>query len=879
MTVLAGFRSWVRSLIWRSRLETELDEELRSHLANRTDDLMRSGLPKEEAERRARLEFGSLESHKESCREARGLRWPDEVRQDLRFAFRSFRRNPGFTAVAVLTLALGMGANTAMFTVVESVLLQPLPYREPRRLVMVYSVGSFGPFSWNDGPLADPDYLELRKARAFSDLAAFTTAEASMTGDGEPIRLSRSEVTGSLFSLLGERPALGRVFSNDEGEGNGTLVAVLSDALWRSRFGADSAVVGKVATLEGTPHTIVGVMPPEFNFPRKTQLWTPLRLRPTYRDNSLNRVIGRLAAGVTPEQALAEVQTIIRSAAEGVPPEKRLQNVRIADLHESMVGKVSTLLLVLLGAVGCVLLVACANMASLLTARAAARGQEMSIRASLGAGRARLLRQLLTESVALATMGGGLGLLLAHLGLPFILGWVPPEMLPRIEEVRVNAPVLGFTFFLCLLTGLLFGLAPALSYARRGAVRPLQERSGSGATREETWLRGLLIVGETALVLVLLVGAGLLLKSLWKLQNVDPGFRRDRILTMTVPLPERLYATVAQKRDFYVRLLERIETLPGAEDASAVNLLPFGFASWKGDFAVEGREYKPTDLVVGKPAVSESYFRIMGIPLLRGRAFEARDRDGAPLVTVVSESVARFCWGDEDPLGKRLTMDDPKAGRWLTVVGIVGDIRQDNLAAERLPMIYVPLRQESRGFFLWAMAFVVRPRGEPAAIVDALRDQVRALDPELPVQRIEFLDRLLSESLAEPRFRTGLLLTFALLALLLALVGIYGVIAYEVARRTCEIGIRRALGAQTSDVLRLVVGRTAALVSIGLVGGLLGAVAITRVLASFLFGVQPIDVGTFFVVSLGLAVVAILASVVPARRAARVDPAVALRYE
>jgi putative ABC transport system permease protein len=348
---------------------------------------------------------------------------------------------------------------------------------------------------------------------------------------------------------------------------------------------------------------------------------------------------------------------------------------------------------------------------------------------------------------------------------------------------------------------------------------------------------------------------------------------------MTVPLPERLYATVAQKRDFYVRLLERIESLPGAEDASAVNLLPFGFASWKGDFAVEGRAYQPTDLVVGKPAVSESYFRIMGIPLLRGRAFEARDRDGAPLVTVVSESVARFCWGDEDPLGKRLTMDDPKAGRWLTVVGIVGDIRQDNLAAERLPMIYVPLRQESHAFFLWAMAFVVRPRGEPAAIADALRDQVRELDPELPVQRIEFLDRLLSESLAEPRFRTGLLLTFALLALLLALVGIYGVIAYEVARRTCEIGIRRALGAQTSDVLRLVVGRTAALVSIGLVGGLLGAVAITRVLASFLFGVQPIDVGTFFVVSLGLAAVAILASVVPARRAARVDPAVALRYE
>jgi predicted permease len=871
----ARLPSWLAALIRRSRLESEMDEELRFHLEARADDLARAGMPRGEAERRARIEFGNVEGYKEHCREARGLRGPDELRQDLRYAFRSFRRNPGFAAVAVVTLALGIGANAAMFTLVESVLLRPLPYRDPARLVMVYSVGSFGPFSWRDGALADPDYLELRTLSAFSQLAAFTTFEASLTGAGEPVRALDSSVTASFFPLLGVQPALGRRFREGEEARREGSVAVLSDALWRSRFRTDPGVIGRVENVDGVPHTIVGVMPPHFNLPPKTQLWTPLRIRPGYRDNAINKVMGRLADGVSREQAFAQASTLIGSIGRTLAADKRT-DVTIVGLQESMVGPSRRLLLVLLGAVGCVLLIACTNLASLLMARAAARGPEMSLRAILGARRGRLLRQLLTESLALAFMGGALGLALARASLPVLLHWVPPNMLPRTEEIHVDAAVLALACALCLLTGLLFGIAPALSGSRR-ELRPPNQRGSSGRARAERRVHGAFVIVETALVLVLLIGAGLLLKSFWKLQQVDPGFRRDRILTVSISLPDRVYATTEQKREFYDRLLERLRAIPGARDASAVNLVPFGPLLWQGDFAVEGQEREP-ELLVGKPAVSERYFQTLGIPLLRGRAFDDRDGPEAPLVAIVSEAVARRCWPGQDALGRHLTMDDPKKG-WRTVVGVVGDVRQESLAAKTLPMIYVPLRQESRAFFLGSMTYLARARGDPAATAAALRAQVRALDPELPLQRVELLDDMLSGSLAQPRFRTAALLTFALLALLVALVGIYGVTAYEVTRRTAEIGIRRALGAQTSAVLRLVVGRSLGLVLAGLAAGIAGALAVTRVLESFLFGVTPIDVTTFLVVSLALTAAATLASAGPARRATRVDPAVALRYD
>jgi putative ABC transport system permease protein len=806
----ARLRSFLASLTNRSRLEGDIDEELRFHLEARTEDLARAGMPRAEAERQARLEFGGVEAYKEDCREARGLRGLDEVRQDLRFALRGLRRNPGFAAVAVLTLALGIGVNTAMLTVAESVLRRPLPYRDRGRLVMVHTVGSFGPFSWRDGPFADPDYLELRRLGAFSDLASFATFESSLTGAGEPVRALRGEVTPSLFPLLGVEPALGRVFRPGEEQGASGALAVLSDGLWRGRFRADPGVVGRVENVDGVPTTIVGVMPPAFDFPPRTELWTPLRIRPAYRDNSINRVVGRLASGIDREQALAQSRTLMTAVGRSLPPARRNADVSIVGLQESLVGPVRPLILVLLGAVGFVLLIACANMASLLMARAAARRQEMSLRAVLGAGRARLLRQLLTESLVLAVLGGIAGLALARASLPVLLAWVPPNMLPRIDEVRIDAAVAAAAGALCLGTGVLFGLAPAWWGSRRELGPAQKHRTASASTPAERRVRGGLVIAETALVMVLLVGAGL--------------------------------------------------------------------QSWQGDFTVEGTD-RPSDLVVGKPAVSEGYFRLMGIPLRRGRFFVARDGAGAPRVAIVSEAVARRCWPGQDAVGRRLTMDDPKEDAWLTVVGVVGDIRQDTLAGDTLPMIYVPARQEWRGFFLGSMAFLARTSGDPAPLAAALRAEVRVLDPELPVQRIERLDDLLSGSLAPPRFRTAVLLTFALLALVLALVGIYGVTAYEVTRRTPEIGIRRTLGAQTSSVLRLVFGRSLGLVLAGLAAGVPGALALTRVLQGFLFAVSPADLATFLAVTLAVTVAALLASAVPARRATRVDPAVALRYD
>jgi predicted permease len=885
--MLARVRSFLNGVATRSRLENDMADELRFHIESRAEDLARSGMPRAEAERRARLEFGAVEAYKESCREARGLRLLDELRQDVRYALRGLRNSPGFTAVAVATLALGIGVNTATFTLVRSVLLRELPYRDPQKLAMVYSVGSFGPFKWDDGSLMDPDIVALAELPCFSAVAHFNTSEVSLTGGGDPVRVSRGAVAASLFPLLGVAPALGRGFV-DADEGN--PLVVLGDGLWRSRFGADPNAIGRSATIDGVPHTIVGVMPPELNFPAKVKLWTPLKLRPTYRNNAYNRVVTRLAPETTPQQALAALKTLFRNLAE---PKDRHEEpgVRVVPLQEALVGKARPLLFLLLGVVLFVLMIACTNLANLLMARAAARRQELSIRTSLGAGRARLLRQLLTESVALSIIGGGLGLLLAGAVLPFVRAWNPPwrstfmnasAMLPRLEEVRFDVVVLAFTLLLCVASGLLFGVVPALTFARADAPRPDAARGQAGVTRGERSIRSGLIVAETALVLVLLVGAGLLLKSLWRLQNVDPGFRRDRILTMQITLPDRVYEKVSDKRQFYARLLDRLAGVPGVADVSAINLLPFGSLSWKGDFVIEGRDYKPGELIVGKPAVSENYFRALGIPLLRGRVFRETDTEGAPPVAVVSDSVARFCWPNQDALGRRITMDDPKRvkePRWITVVGVVADIRQDTLAGETLPIIYVPFRQETKSFFMASMSYLMRTEADAASLAATLRTNVHALDPDLPVQHVRMLDRWLEDAVGEPRFRASMLLGLALLALLLALVGIYGVMAYEVTGRTSEIGIRRALGAPTRAVMGLVLGRAAALVTAGLALGLGGAGAVTRVLEKFLFGVTPLDAGVFALVSLCLAAAALLASFVPARRAARVDPAVALRCE
>ena len=684
-------------------------------------------------------------------------------------------------------------------------------------------------------------------------------------------------MTASLFPLLGVQAALGRVFDEREQSGNAP-VAVLSDALWRSRYAADPGILGRAVRLDGVPHTIVGIMPVGFAFPAKAQMWVPLELRPTYRGNAYNRVVGRMAGGVSTAQATHEVEALlheIRTTSRAADPSG---GVSIVDLRESQVGKVRWLLLVLFGAVGCVILIACTNVASLLMARGGGRGREMSIRASLGASRVRLLRQMLTESAALAVCGGALGLSTAWVLLPILLRSVPEDMLPRAAEVRLDVGVLAFTFALSLATGLLFGMLPSLSASRAEAAQFHELRSVRGVTPAERRFRGGLIVLETALVLVLLVGAGLLLKSFWKLRHVDPGFRADGLLTMTVSLPERAYQSIEQRRGFSTSVLERLQQHPFIDGVAAINLVPFGIMGWQGDFVVEGRDDGELNLLVAKPAVSDDYFRVAGIPLKRGRFFRDDDGGAGQPVAIVSESVARACWPDRDPIGRRVKMDS--STRWLTVVGVVGDVHQSNLEARPTPSIYVPLDQEWRPFFLASMTYVARPRvGEDSAAAAALRDAVRAVDPELPVQQMAGFDGLVVTSMAEQRFRTWLLSAFALMALALALVGIYGVVSFEVTRRIGEFGIRRALGARSADVLRLVIGRTALLVGMGLATGVPIARTAARVLETFLFSVEPTDAATFLLVSAGLGAVALLATWFPARRALSVDPMTALRHE
>ena len=867
--------------VWRRRRrdrDADLEDEVRGHLEMAIRDRVERGETREAAARAARLEFGNVAQVKEITREMWGWGSFERLKQDLAYGLRMMRRNPGFTATAIVSLALGIGANTAMFTVVNAVLLRPLPYHQADRLVMVYSVGSFGPFSWDDGPFFDPEYLEFRKLTAFSDVAAVGGGKVSLNDDGEPLHVQRGQVTASLFPLLGAQAALGRVFSDHE-ESSRAQVVVLGDPIWRGRYHSDPGVLGRTVKIDGVPHTIIGVMPAGFTFPTKAEIWAPLALRPAYRGNAFNKVVARLAPGVTPDRALRELEALLGTVGTDVEPRRRTTRATIVDLRESVVGKVRWLLQVLMGAVGCVILIACTNVANLLLARGGARAHEMSVRTALGAGRPRLLRQLLTESVLLAVCGGGLGLLLSTIALPVLLASVPIDMLPRAAEVRLSVPVLVFTLALSLATGLTFGVWPALSASRSGAAQFHQLRSVRGSTRGERRGRGLLIVVDTALVLVLLIGAGLLLKSFWSLRRVDPGFHAEGLLTMTVSLPERAYQTIDQSRAFFATLLGRLQALPVVGDPAAVNLLPFGLMSWAGDFEIEGREHEPVDLKVAKPAVSAGYFRAIGIPLSDGRFFEESDREGAPLVAIVSESVARSCWPNQSAIGRRIAMDDRSSSRWLTVVGVVGDVRQDSLESKPMPAIYVPIAQEARGFFLTSMTYVVRPQAETEVVAAALRREVRALDPELPIQRLARFDHILSTSVAEPRFRTSVLVAFAALALLLALVGIYGVVSYEVARRTAEVGIRRVLGAQNRDVLSLVVGRTAALVTLGIAAGLGVASLVTRTLKAFLFGVQPLDAATFMILPLLLGAVALLASWLPARRALSVDPISVLRHE
>jgi putative ABC transport system permease protein len=816
--------------------------------------------------------------------------------QDLRYAIRMLLKKPGFTIIAVLALALGMGANTAIFSVVNAVLLRPFPYRQPDRLVMIWQRLT-GASAYPKLPCSAPDYIDYRdQTQTLENVAAFDSESFTLKTAAGSERVSASPVSANLFPLLGISPLRGRTFTTDEDRFGHDNVVVLSYGTWQRRFGSDPDVLGKTLVLDQKPRQVIGVMPKEFDFPAQgildgpaPEFWVPMafspdQIGPDGRGDDYNiRTIARRKPGVTIQQASADIDRISHRIYESYPPAiQKLFSLDgfVTDLHQQVVGNVRTLLLVLLGAVGFVLLIGCANVANLLLAKAAGRRREVAIRTALGAGRLRLVRQFLTESVLLGLVGGAAGLLIA-VWLTQLMIHFSPGNVPRLPESQLSLSVLVFAFAISILTGVLFGLAPALQASKADLNIDLKEGSRGAAAFRRSRIRSVLVVSEVALSLVLLAGAGLLLRSFVKLLNVPLGFNPDHLLTMSVALPETKYQTKLQVQSFCDELIGRTEALAGVKSASAATGLPL-MSQWDIVITPEnrpdtGEKSLTTAYFAG---VTPSFHRTLGISLVKGRLFTDGDNEKAPAVAVVNESMARRYWPNQEVLGKRFKWGPAGSNRsWITVVGVVADLKENSLAAGISPGGYLPIPQIPResprlGFYL-----AVRTASDSAAIVPALRQIIRSLDPEVPLFQVRSMREVLSESVAPRRFNMLLLAAFAGLALLLASIGIYGVMSYSVSQYTHEIGIRMALGASAANVLRLIVREGMTLVSIGLAVGAAGALALTRVMSSLLFDVKPADPATFASVSVLLAVVAFAASYIPARRATRVDPMIALRYE
>ena len=806
--------------------------------------------------------------------------------QDLRYGLRMLTKDPGFTAMAVLTLALGIGANTAMFSVANAVLLEPLPYKRAGRLVTLWwtntAFGSSAP-----GSVCDPDYVQWRtQNQVFEDMAAFHGMTSNLTGVGEPERLLGSAVSPNIFHLLGVSPLLGRTFLPEEERAEHGNVVLLSRQLWERRFGSDPAVAGKSITLDGTSFAVVGVMPANFRFPNESSFWEPLVLSHDC-SNAMDQVVARLKPGITLERARNDVAVIEhrlnqqrRRADTGQP------TFSFVFLRDAMVSNIRPALLVLMAAVGLVLLIACANVVNMLLARATARQREMAIRSALGAGRGRILRQLLTESALLAVAGGSLAVIFAAWCRDSLVSLMPQNLaLPgvissRIAAVNIDARVLGFTLLASLGSGLLLGLAAALQASRADTNLSLKESASTSTPGIRLLsLRNLLVIGEFALTLVLLASAGLLMKSFVRLIELDPGIQPLNVLTMNLVLPSTKYQTETQMKAFHDAVMQKMGALPGVRAVGTVSYgLPFGGGGLLGDFEVEGQREMSAHLMASKLVVSPGYFRALGIPLLQGRSFDDHDSAQAQPVAIVSDSVARRFWPKGDAPGKRVSLGW-QGSPWYSVVGVARDVRQMGPQKEAPLAIYVPYSQAPRDFFLSFMTVVARTDSDPLSMANTLRRAVQTVDPDMPLFDVASMEQLVYKSVASPRFNALLLACFAALALTLAVVGIYGVMSYSVAQRTHEIGIRMALGAQQEDVLKLVVSQGLRLTLIGEVAGILGALGLTRFLSSLLYSVKPSDPLTFVVVSLGLAGVALLASYVPARRATKVDPMAALRYE
>jgi putative ABC transport system permease protein len=863
------------ALFRRSRPVDDLEEEIRSHLEMEEQENLESGMTPEEAHYAALRRFGNVTLAQERSREMWGWNSVESLGQDVRFGLRQLRRNPGFTAVAVITLALGIGANTAIFTVVNSVLLQPLPYPHPERLFLIEAAFPGGDFAW----LSDVEYVEYEKrAQAFEHLAAFSASNSNLSGAGEPVVVPHCEVTASFWPTLGIAPALGRTFRREDEKSPDRRIVVLSDFLWRTQFHADAGIIGKSITLDGIPHTVVGVMPAGYVFPTEHGLWSLTGLKPLRQRMGEKGVIGRLKPAISLRQAQAELDVVARQLARAFPEKEDGLALRLLSLQQYLVGDVRRSLLVLLGAVGFILLIACANVANLLLARGVARRQEMAVRASLGAGRFRLVRQLLSEGGLLSLFGGALGLLLAVWGVRVFLSLVPPDDMPRIHEIHPDGWVLAFTALVALLTGLVFSVAPAVQLSGVSLNESLQRAGSRRIAGSGQRLKNALMVWEMALALVLLIGAGLVIKSFLRLRAVDPGFIPEDVLTMTVTLPEG--RTVEQLKSFHQQVLEKLKGLPGIPSAAAVNWLPFGHYSVNAAYGAEGLtdSFAADQLMALRVGVSRDYFQTMGIRLLRGRYFNAGDNEKSPGVAILSQVAARRVWRDQNPIGKRIRfISHGRPQDWLTVVGVVEDVRWR--PARVMTAIYQPYLQLPEPLYLSPMVYLVRTGANRTGVATLMRERLHEVDKDQAVFAFETLQDLISGSAAQPRFYSRLLGAFSFMALLIAAVGIYGVTAFSVSQRTHEIGIRTALGAERADLLWMILRSSLSLILVGVGLGWCGAIAVTRVLQSFLFEVKPTDIATFAVVSVLLAVVALLACYLPARRATKVDPMVALRYE
>jgi putative ABC transport system permease protein len=818
--------------------------------------------------------------------------------QDLRYGARTLWKNPGTTFVIIVALALGVGANTAIFSVVNAVLLRPLPFDNPEQLVVVWETNPAR--GVQAGTPSPPDFREWRqRTQAFEQMAAFYEEDYNLSGTGEPERLSGAVASANFFSTLKVNAAAGRTFQPDEEQFGAHRVAVLSHGLWQRRFGGNTQILGQTINLNNQPYTVIGIAPPDFQLAGvRAELWTPMAFAPgdryNTRGNHFLNVVARLKPGMSIAQAQADMDVITRQLAEAHEMNAGL-GAKVVPMHEEAVGSYRPALLVLLGAVGFVLLIACANVANLLLARSAARQKEFALRATLGASRLRTVRQLLTESLLLSVLGGGLGLLLAMWGVDLLVALSPAE-LPRVAEIGVDGRVLTFTLSLSVLTGIVFGLAPALQASHLDLNEALKEggRSVTGGKRTRR-LRGALVVAEIALSLVLLAGAGLLINSFWHLTQVSPGFKTDNLLTMQIALPESKYPPGEPHRvqALYRQLLERVATLPGVQSVGATSSLPLAAGGWGKLLSVEGRPAPPsleTIPLVQYRHVSANYFSTLGVSPVKGRLFTEQDNANSPPVALINEEMARRFFPGEDPVGKRIWMGPPESmlpgGALpqgysfprLTIAGVVNDVKHQGLNQQAGPEVYTP-HSQGAGETQRSMFLAVRTTVDPLSLAAAVRNEVRAVDKDQPVADVQTMEQRLAASLAGPRFNMLLLGLFAAVALALAAVGLYGVMAYGVTQRTHEIGIRMALGAQRSNVLRLVVRQGMLMALVGVALGLAASFALTRVMASLLFGVSATDPLVFTIIALLLAVVAFIASYIPARRAIKVDPMTALRYE